>query len=150
MILPNQATPTAAVETFLKAMRVLDGEAVWSAMSQGLKDMLTKEFDEMKKGKELNDFIEEFNAPYLKDCHDPHQFTVMLFKAVREACPDKCADYAAKLSDSKIREFLDGARLEEKGSRAVMKMKDLGSVELVKEGPNWKVDKLDDFDIFDF
>jgi len=147
---PNLSTPAGTTETFLQALREMDGEGIWQVLNNKLKDEFTKEFNELKKSKEIKEFAEEFNAPYLVECRDAHQFMVNLFQAARQAYPDKCAELGQKLSDENIRSLLDSGKLEWKGNKAYLEIEELGSVELIKEGPNWKIAELDGFDIFEF
>jgi Skp family chaperone for outer membrane proteins len=149
-ILPNQSTPAATMETFLRALQRLDGEGIWSVMSGKLKDEFSKEFNELKKDGELEEFAEEFGAPYLRESRDAHQFMVNLFQAARQAYPEECAELARVLSDESIRSLLDSGKLEVKDNKAYLEIEELGEISLVKEGPNWKIAELDGFDIFDF
>lgn len=147
--IPSQSTPAATTEAFLRAMQLLDGEGIWSVMSGTLKDEFSKEFNELRKSEELEEFAEEFGAPYLKECRDAHQFMVSLFQAAREVHPEECAELTSMLSNENIRSLLDSSKLEVKGNKAVVQIEELGEVRLVKEGPNWKVAELDGFDMFD-
>lgn len=148
--IPNLSTPAGTTETFLRALREMDGEGVWSVLNNKLKDEFGKEYNELKKNGEMDEFVEQFNAPYLRESRDAHQFMVNLFQAARQACPDKCAQLGQQLSDENIRSLLDSGKLEEKGNKAYLEIEELGEISLVKEGPNWKVAELDGFDIFNF
>jgi hypothetical protein len=149
-IIPAQSTPAATTETFLRALQKLDGDGIWSVMSGKLKDEFSKEFNELKKSEELEEFAEQFNAPYLRESRDAHQFMVNLFQAARQAYPEECAELTRILSDESIRSLLDSGKLEQKGNKAYLEIEELGEISLVKEGPNWKIAELDGFDIFDF
>jgi hypothetical protein len=147
---PNLSTPAATTETFLRALREMDGEGIWQVINSKLKDEFGKEFNELKKSGEIDEFVEEFNAPYLRESRDAHQFMVNLFRAARQAYPDKCAQLGQQLSDENIRSLLDSGKLEEKGNKAYLEIEELGEISLMKEGPNWKIAELDGFDIFNF
>jgi hypothetical protein len=147
---PNLTTPQGTTETFLRALREMDGETIWVVIHGKLKDEFSKAFNEMKKTREIQQFAEEFNAPWLAESKDAHQFMVNLFRAAREVYPEQCAELAQMLSDDNIRSMLNSGQLEQKGNKAYLKIEELVEVSLVKEGPNWKIAELDGFDIFDF
>jgi hypothetical protein len=147
---PNLSTPAATTETFLRALREMDGEGVWQVINSKLRDEFGKEYNELKKSGEMDEFVEEFNAPYLRESRDAHQFMVNLFKAARQAYPEECTELSRRLSDESIRSLLDSGQLEQKGNKAHLEIEELGEISLVKEGPNWKIAELDGFDIFDF
>jgi hypothetical protein len=147
---PNLTTPQGTTEVFLRALRDMDGEGVWAVMHSKLKDEFTKTFAEMKKNKEIAEIAEEFNARYLLESSDAHQFMIDVLRAVREAYPDECAELARMLSDDNIRSMLNSGKLEQKGNKAYLEIEELGSLNLIREGPNWKIAELDGFDIFDF
>jgi hypothetical protein len=147
---PDLSTPARTTEAFLRALREMDGEGVWVVMNGKLKDEFSKDFNEIKKHKDIDEFVEEFNAPYLRECGDAHQFLVSMFRAAREVYPDQCAELGQKLSDENIRSLLDSGNLEMKGNKAYLEIEEMGSVSLIKEGSNWKIAELDGFDIFNF
>lgn len=145
------STPQVAVRSMLTAVHDLNGYKIYGLLAREQKEELDKAFEQMKSQNQLSTLAASMDYPQLAESIDARDFVRNLFNAVKHSKPDEVKRLQERLSPTQIELLIARAEIKREGDKVEYILPDgLGKIKLVMELGQWRVDNIDNLDLFDF
>ncbi len=143
--------PQFALATFLAAVHDMSAERIWASLSPNYQRELEDTFVDMKEGGDLQYFADTFKVSELLNCTSTYQMLSIALNRVPSANPALYQQTRKTFDLSAIYGITSRATYEDKGYCTRVLLPDgLGTLSMVFDGKQWKMNDVSGFYIFQY
>jgi hypothetical protein len=147
----DMSDPHFALASFLAAVHDMSAERIWASLSPSYQQELEQNFADMKEGGDLQFFADTFKVPELLNCTGTYQMLSIALNRVPSANPALYQQTRKTFDLSAIYGITSRATYEDKGySTRVVLPDGLGTLSMVFDGKQWKMNDVSGFYIFQY